>query len=174
MSYLPMGATDPVKTAISATQTQVNRFAQAGGFAAVGVDGIFGTKTQQGVYNSLKWISKATLVDQIFRDAAVTWIANWDGKAGLQLSAITIHLGNVANSLGLGAGKRPPTTTTVATGGGAASTLNLTGSAGGDGGIGTSVLTAWNGLGTVGKIAAVGILGGIGYFVLAKGKKKGR
>jgi hypothetical protein len=171
MSYQQLGATD-AGSSILELQKQINRFARAGKFTPVVTDGAFGTRTQQGVYSSLRWILGNMLVDQSFRASAENYIATWDGKAGAQLALIGFFLGNVANQIGLPAASAttPPRVST------APPTLpgfQLTPPSGG--GVATSITGAFANLSTVGKLALVAGLGVVGYLLVGgKPKKKGK
>jgi hypothetical protein len=167
-------AADP---SILALQQTINRFAKAGGFAAISADGVFGSQTKQGVYNALGWISKASTVEQPFRDSATGYVASWDGKTGAQLSLIAFFLGNVANSLHLNTASG----TAVATGGGSGPSVQITptggGAAAGGGQITLPIPAAATAAGLFGMPKWLTYVGGGGLalvvlMLVAKRKKK--
>lgn len=87
--------------AVSSLQIAINRFAEAGGFAKVNVDGDFGPKTREGTYRALNWIVQNPIRTGAQNvSTAVGLIAKWDETAS-SAKGIGIFLNQIADDLNL-------------------------------------------------------------------------
>lgn len=91
--------------AVATLQSTINRFAAVGGFARVGVDGIWGSRTQQGAYDALAFIGqgkcyRTACPDDTTSKAAAGLMVQWDGapNAARGLNEFIAH---VADELAL-------------------------------------------------------------------------
>lgn len=69
--------------AVAALQSAINRFAAVDGFARVAVDGFWGAKTKQGVYDALAFVGqgkcyRSVCIDEDMARSAAGIMAQWD------------------------------------------------------------------------------------------------
>jgi hypothetical protein len=90
---------------VAALQNAINRFAAVGGFPRVSVDGLWGSKTRQGVYSALAFIGQGKCYQGICpgadtsRDAARI-MTEWD-ETQAAAGGLAAFIGDAANTLGL-------------------------------------------------------------------------
>jgi len=134
-------------------QRQLNRVAQLKGYTKIAVDGDLGTDT-------------VALAAQVLGGTYTCSLL-----AGT-ISSFTASVKTIADAAGVPAtvsGPAPVKPPSIITPAG----VEKLAPPGADTSMGASIYDAWDKLGTPGKLAAVGILGGIGYFAFVK-KRKGR
>lgn len=136
-----------------AFQEQLNRVAQAKGFSKIAVDGDLGPGT-------------VALARQVTQSNQLTCST----IAG-QISTFTATVRTLADSLAAPSkvsGPKPVTPPSIVN---AAGQVQLAPPGAGNP-MAASLYDAWAGIPTVGKVAAVGVLGGIGYMLLKKKRRK--
>jgi hypothetical protein len=138
-----------------AFQEQLNRVAQVKGYPKIAVDGDIGPGT---VALALKVTGSNT---------AASSCATIAGN----ITALTTAVMAVANTLSAPAKVSGPAPVTPPSIVNAAGQIQVAPPGAGNS-IGASIYDTFDKLGTVGKLAAVGILGGIGYFVIVKKKRR--
>jgi hypothetical protein len=85
---------------VAALQATINRYAAAGYFKAVGVDGRWGSNTQAGVWDAMRWIENNDDIYQAYRNTFIGLHRSWDGSlADLNELEIPGKLSNLADTV---------------------------------------------------------------------------